>query len=108
MKGIETIAHGNEGRKSSDAPRRGVLRAKGVLVKRNAGERGFNQIQGNGNCRAYRLRKMVRVIERLAADGEKVGAFGSAGIELHREGQERFGADRVRHTRGEFLGGLKF
>lgn len=51
---------------------------------------------------------MVRVIERLAADGEKVGAFGGTGIELHREGQERFGADRVLHTRGEFLGGLNY
>ena len=39
------------------------MRAKEGFGERNAGERGFNQIQGNGNCRAYRFREHVSVIE---------------------------------------------
>ena len=84
----------------------GVLRAKGGFGERNAGERGFNQIQGNGNCRAYRFREHVSVIEGRAANGQKEGAFGLAGIKLDRKGKNRLGAHRVRQVRGEFAGGL--
>jgi len=82
------------------------LRAKEGFGERNAGERGFNQIQGNGNCRAYRFREHVSVIEGRDANGQKEGAFGPAGIKLDRKGKKRLGAHRVRQVRGEFAGGL--
>ena len=82
------------------------MRAKEGFGEGNAGERGFNQIQGNGNCRAYRFREHVSVVEGRAANGQKEGAFGLAGIKLDRKGKKRLGAHRVRQVRGEFAGGL--
>jgi len=70
------------------------LRAKEGFGEGNAGERGFNQIQGNGNCRAYRFREHVSVIEGRDANGQKEGAFGPAGIKLDRKGKKRLGAHR--------------
>lgn len=86
--------------------RKRVLRAKGGFRERNAAERGFNQTQGSANCRAYRFRRHVSVIEGRAANGQKEGAFGLAGIQLNRKGKKRLGARRVRQIRGEFVGGL--